>query len=144
MHMPWLPKQTVVVPVDFSDESFAALDTALQLVAAPQDVIVVHVLPTIEPTDLEAIWMTVDPAAREEHTVQAINDRLAKKNIAGVKVQILFGEPGHAVADFAKERDADLVVLPSHGRTGITRVLIGSTAERVVRLCHCPVLVLRT
>jgi nucleotide-binding universal stress UspA family protein len=142
--MAWLPKQTVVVPVDFSDESFATLDTALQLVAAPQDVIVVHVLPTIEPTDLEAIWMTVDPAAREEHTVQAITERLAKHNASGVQIQILFGEPGHAIADFAKERKADLVVLPSHGRTGITRVLIGSTAERVVRLCHCPVLVLRT
>ena len=69
-------------------------------------VIVVHVLPTIEPTDLEAIWMTVDPAAREEHTVQAINERLAKKNASGVQIQILFGEPGHAIAEFAKQRAA--------------------------------------
>jgi nucleotide-binding universal stress UspA family protein len=141
--MPWLPKRTVIVPVDFSDESFAAIDTALQLVAKPADVRVVHVLPTIEPTDLEAIWMTVDPAAREEHTVKAINERLAKAKVTGVEVRILFGEPGHAIADFAAQEKADLVVLPSHGRTGISRVLIGSTAERVVRLCHCPVLVLR-
>src|SRR5688572_2427495 len=142
--MPWLPKRKVVAPVDFSDESFAAIDTALKLVASPKDVIVVHVLPAIEPTDLEAIWMTIDAAAREEHTVQAINERLAKNKTTGVEVRILFGEPGHAIADFAAQEKAELVVLPSHGRTGITRVLIGSTAERVVRLCHCPVLVLRT
>ena len=41
------------------------------------------------------------------------------------------------------EHQFDLIVLPSHGRSGVQRLLIGSTAERVVRLAHCPVLVLR-
>jgi nucleotide-binding universal stress UspA family protein len=141
--MAWLPKKSVVVPVDFSDDSFAALDTALQLVGSPSGVHVVHVLPTFEPNDLESIWVTIDPAAREEHTVKALNERLAKQGVNGVSVHVVFGEAGHAIADFAKAQNAELVVLPSHGRTGITRVLIGSTAERVVRLCHCPVLVLR-
>jgi nucleotide-binding universal stress UspA family protein len=103
----------------------------------------VHVLPTIEPNDLESMWMTADPAAREAHTLQAMKERLAKQGVSGVSTHVVFGEAGHAVADFAKAQNAELVVLPSHGRTGITRVLIGSTAERVVRLCHCPVLVLR-
>ena len=48
-----------------------------------------------------------------------------------------------APASFAQEKHAELIVIPSHGRTGITRLLIGSVAERVVRLAHCPVLVLR-
>lgn len=141
--MPWLPKKSVVVPVDFSDESFAAVDTALQLVASPENVHVVHVLPSFEPNDLEAIWMTVAPEAREESARKALDERLAKQNVKGVQVHVVFGEAGHAVADFAAEHKAELVVLPSHGRTGVSRVLIGSTAERVVRLCHCPVLVLR-
>lgn len=141
--MPWLPKKSVVVPVDFSDESFAAVTTALQLVASPAKVHVVHVLPAFEPNDLESIWVTVAPEAREAATQKALTERLAKKKIRGVKTHVLFGEAGHAIAEFATKQKADLVVLPSHGRTGISRVLIGSTAERVVRLCHCPVLVLR-
>lgn len=141
--MTWLPKQCVVVPVDFSEESFEAVDTALQLVAQPADVRVVHVLPTFEPNDLESIWVTISPEARESAARQALYDRLAKRNGPGVQVDVVFGEAGHAIADFAAVQKAELVVLPSHGRTGISRVLIGSTAERVVRLCHCPVLVLR-
>lgn len=141
--MAWLPKKCVVVPVDFSDDSFAALDTARQLVASPADVRVVHVLPAFEPNDLETIWMTVAPEARAEAARQALADRLAKQSVQGVQIDVVFGEAGHAVADYAAMHKADLVVLPSHGRTGISRVLIGSTAERIVRLCHCPVLVLR-
>jgi nucleotide-binding universal stress UspA family protein len=55
----------------------------------------------------------------------------------------LLGEPAHGIADYAQDKKAELIVIPSHGRTGITRLLIGSVAERVVRLAHCPVLVLR-
>ena len=48
------------------------------------------------------------------------------------------------ITELAAELKADLIVLPSHGRTGLKRLLIGSVAERVVRLAHCPVLVLRS
>lgn len=141
--MPWLPKKCVIVPVDFSDESFNAINTALQLTAAPQDVRVVHALPAVDPNDLEALWMSAAPEAREAHARTAIQEQLEKRKLTGVQVHIVFGEAGHAIAEFAKAQQAVLVVLPSHGRTGITRLLIGSTAERVVRLSHCPVLVLR-
>ena len=141
--MAWLPKRSVVVPVDFSDDSFAALDTARLLVGLPGDLHVVHVLPSFEPNDFESVWMAVAPEARQEHALKALKDRVEKQGLAGVSVHVVFGEAGHAVADFAAEQKAELVVLPSHGRTGISRVLIGSTAERIVRLCHCPVLVLR-
>lgn len=141
--MPWLPKKSVIVPVDFSEGSFAAVTTALQLVAAPADVHVVHVLPTVEPNDLESMWMTADRGARELHTRKTIDEQLTAQNVKGVKIHVLFGDPGNEIAEFAKAQSAELVVLPSHGRTGLTRLLIGSTAERVVRLCHCPVLVLR-
>ena len=55
----------------------------------------------------------------------------------------VLGDPGHQIAEFAKEAGAGLIVMPSHGRTGLTHLLIGSVAERVVRFAHCPVLVLR-
>lgn len=142
--MSWLPKKFVVVPIDFSDESFAAISTALQLVAAPADVHVLNVLPTIEPSDPEYLWMSADAPARQIHAEQALNQRLADLKLTGVSVHTSIGDPGQKIAEFAQENHAELIVLPSHGRTGIRRLLIGSTAERVVRLAHCPVLVLRT
>jgi nucleotide-binding universal stress UspA family protein len=53
------------------------------------------------------------------------------------------GDLAREIADFAQSCHADLIVLPSHGRTGISRLLIGFVAERVVRRARCPVLVLR-
>jgi nucleotide-binding universal stress UspA family protein len=46
------------------------------------------------------------------------------------------------IAEYAKKKKADLIVVPSLGQTGLKRLLIGSVAERVVRLAHCPMLVL--
>lgn len=141
--MPWLPKETVVVPIDFSDESFAALDTALELVADAAHVHIIHVLPYMEVTDPGVIWEAIDDDSRRKHAQDAIKERLADPKYKGAAICVAFGDPGREVADYAQSNKADLIVLPSHGRTGLSRLLIGSVAERVVRLAHCPVLVLR-
>ena len=54
------------------------------------------------------------------------------------------GKPAEAVIQTAQERRADLIVLGSHGRTGVERLLMGSVAERVIVLASCPVLVVKT
>lgn len=141
--MSWLPKRCVVVPVDFSDQSLAAIDTALQLVADPSGIIVIHVLQDLSPMEPGEVWRTVDTAARIRHVTQALRERLNQAPYSGLRLEVSVGDPGHEVADLAAREKADLIVLPSHGRTGLTRLLIGSVAERVVRLAHCPVLVLR-
>lgn len=141
--MAWLPKQCVVAPVDFSDESIEALDIALTLTGDAARVHVVHVLPDLDPAEPGVIWSTIDNATRAVHAEQAMRERLADAKYQGVNIHIDFGDPGHEIAQQAEDLKADLIVLPSHGRTGIRRLLIGSTAERVVRLAHCPVLVLR-
>lgn len=141
--MSWLPKKTVIAPVDFSDESLAALETALALVNQPAAIHVLHVLPSVEPVDLEAMWTTVDSDSRIRHAESALRERLKDARFAGVRIVVGIGDPGNEIAEYAQKVGAELIVLPSHGRTGITRLLIGSVAERVVRLAHCPVLVLR-
>lgn len=141
--MAWFPKQTVLAPVDFSELSWEAVDTALELAARPSGVHILHVLPVLEPAEPGVIWHTIDNETRSHHAAQAIRERLADAKYREVQVQIAFGDPGAEIADFACQIGADLIVLPSHGRTGIARFLIGSVAERVVRLAHCPVLVLR-
>lgn len=141
--MSWLPKQTVVVPVDFSTASADAIATATQLVAVPLDVHVIYVtLPPVAFNYAEG-WTLDDPAAR----TKAARDHLAKfletKNATGVTSLIREGDPGTVIADFAAEIHADLIVMPSHGYHGVKRLLLGSVTERVLRQATCPVLVLR-
>jgi nucleotide-binding universal stress UspA family protein len=58
-------------------------------------------------------------------------------------VEVRIGDPGAEIVKVATELKAGLIVMPSHGRTGLKHLLLGSVAERVVRTATCPVLVLR-
>ena len=142
--MSWLPKQKVVVPVDFSDESFAALSKARELVDDPANLLVVHVLQELSAMEPGEMWRTIDHEDRIRHTRQALRERLAKDEQDSVSTDVVIGDPGHEITALAEREKADLIVLNSHGHTGLKRLLIGSVAERVIRLAHCPVLVLRS
>ena len=135
--------KTVVVPVDFSNESLAAVGTALDFASSPSDVHVVHVIPELNLAEAGVIWQEIDDTARSQHAVEALRKELSAEEYAQVQIDVEVGDPGHRVADFAKRVGADLIVMPSHGRTGLSHMLLGSVAERVVRLSHCPVLVMR-
>ena len=141
--MAYFPKSNVIVPVDFSPESLQAVEVGLQLVDRPEHLHVVHVMIDITPLEAGEVWGVVDPQSRMEQMHKLLDEKLTGTKYASVQKVVLLGDPAHAIADYAKEKGAQLIVIPSHGRTGITRLLIGSTAERVVRLAHCPVLVLR-
>jgi nucleotide-binding universal stress UspA family protein len=141
--MSWFPKDRIVVPVDFSDDSFAAVKVAVSLARSPSGVHLVHVLHDIAAVEPGEVWLTVDHEARRRHADLAIQERLAKEQISGVTVHITLGDPGHEIADYAQENSAELIVMPSHGRSGIKRLLLGSVTERTLRLAHCPILVLR-
>jgi nucleotide-binding universal stress UspA family protein len=141
--MAYFPKGTVIVPVDFSADSMAAIDVGMQLVDNPQHLHIVHVIVDITPLEAGEVWGVIDPQARVEQIEKLLKQKLDAPQYSGCKIAVLLGEPAHGIANYAQEKHADLIVIPSHGRTGITRLLIGSVAERVVRLAHCPVLVLR-
>jgi len=141
--MPWLPKQKVVVPVDFSEFSLQAVDTALELVEHPTSIHVIHVLPVLSPAEPGLVWDTLNDRSRIESAEGGLRERLKEEKFAGIQIHATVGDPGHSIAEYAQDNQADLIVLPSHGRTGIQRMLLGSVAERVIRLAHCPVLVLR-
>ena len=141
--MSWLPKEKVVVPIDFSDESVAAASTALQLVESAGHLHAINVLPVLSPAEPGVVWDTLSDRSRCDHSEQALRQQFADANFAGINVKAVVGDPGHEIARHAESIGADLIVMPSHGRTGLKHLLIGSVAERVVRLAHCPVLVLR-
>ena len=141
--MSWLPKKCVVVPIDFSEESFGAVDAALSMVETPTQIHVIHVLPVLSPGEPGVMWDTLNDESRNQHAVEQLTGRLSDPKYQGIHVTSVVGDPGHQVADHAAALSAELIVMPSHGRTGLTRLLIGSVAERVIRLAHCPVLVMR-
>jgi nucleotide-binding universal stress UspA family protein len=142
--MPWTPRQTVIAPVDFSPESFAAVDVAVDIAGDSGEVHVVHVLPELSASDPGVIWQTADDEKRSQHVREALKKNLSDPKFANLRIHVTVGDPGHHVATYAEELKADLIVISSHGRRGLRRLLIGSVAERVVRLAHCPVLVLRS
>jgi nucleotide-binding universal stress UspA family protein len=139
--MSWLPRKRVVVPYDFSEQSLAAISLGREFVQEASSLYVIHVLPELTATEPGVIWSTVDDASRVAHAQEALHERLT--DFPGIQLEVRFGDPGHMITDLASEVEADLIVIPSHGRTGVRRLLLGSVAERVIRLAHCPVLVLR-
>ncbi len=141
--MNWLPRRTVVVPIDFSVDSFASLETAREMSQEPLSLHVIHVLPILEAADPGVIWQTIDDASRRQHAKDALLEELQKRQWDDMNVEVLIGDPGHEIANYAEELDAGLVVVASHGQTGLRHLLLGSVAERVVRLAKCPVLVLK-
>lgn len=141
--MAWLPKNLIVVPYDFSEEARDAIETALQLTDNPSKVRVVYSMQDLSPLEMGEMYSTINDQTRREHSLQAMREKLADMKFANVLLDVVFGDPGYTVSTYASDHQADLIVLPSHGRTGLPRMLIGSVAERIVRHAHCPVLVLR-
>lgn len=144
--MAWLPKKTVVVPVDFSPASGSAVETALQLAARHQDVHVLHVLHAALPAPVMIYGEVMAIGELTSRLASASEDLarfLCERGAAGVTPVVREGDPGLTIADYAAEVQADLIVMPSHGYHGVKRLLLGSVAERVLRHANCPVLVLR-
>ena len=133
------PRKHVIVPVDFSDDSMGALNQAAQMVDDQAHLRVVHVLEDFSPEDPSLPWTM---QSRMKDGEKKLNEWLPAE-FKSIQAIVLVGNPGDQITDYAKETQADLIVLPSHGRTGLKRLVLGSVAERVVRLAHCPVLVLR-
>ena len=143
--MSWFEKSVVLVPFDFSPESMAAVNVGLAAATSPSGLHVFHVLPDLTPTETALAYCDLpSDQTRRENTEKALREQLSKDKYRGVQIAVGFGDPGQQIVEYARQIKAELIVLPSHGRTGLKRLLIGSVAERVCRLAHCPVLVLRS
>ena len=140
----WLRLAKILVPIDFSDCSKAAFTYASELACDFRaELRLVHVInPHVYPFgDKYAALDTarlVDEAAR---AAQKQMRGMAAKASVRYSVQVRRGSPAAEICN-AADQDVDLIVTSTHGRTGLGHVLIGSTAERVVRYALCPVLVI--
>jgi len=135
--------QPIVVPIDFSDEADEAMKVALEITSEPSLVTAVHVAPPLATLEPGVVWEMISDETRVQQLDQAFRNRYHDPRHSAIGFEVRFGDPGNEITSYAEEAKAGLIVMPSHGRTGLAHLLIGSVAERVIRFAHCPVLVLR-
>lgn len=136
-------KSAVLVPFDFTDNAREALVAALDFVDDASAIDVVYVMAPPTPPAPGLFWGEMDVESMRARAEKALEAALVDAKASGCNAHVLMGSPASRLVEFANERGSDLVVIPSHGRRGLDRWLMGSVAERVVRLAPCPVLVLR-
>ncbi|PSB09995.1 universal stress protein [Pleurocapsa sp. CCALA 161] len=141
--MSWLRKKSVLVPIDFSEWSYSAIATAKEYVETETSLKLIHVLTPLHPADPASMWNTLDHEQRKQKVKVFLKDKLVEMGYQEIPIEVKIGDPSTEIVDYAKETGTELVVMPSHGRKGVSRFLLGSVAERVVRLSPCPVLVLK-
>jgi universal stress protein A len=115
------------------------------------ELLLLHVVPPTPvptPTIEGALTPPFDVVAYDEQLREAYRnslERLRKERLSSrtkVRVRVVTGDPATEIVRLAKEEKSDLIVLPTHGRTGFSHVFFGSVAEKVVRHAECPVLTL--
>jgi universal stress protein A len=135
--------RAILHPTDFSDCSGYAFHIAVDLARQNQAaLLVLHVAETLGPENV-----TYGEAASQlepEAYRQRLEDELRRRvpAPAGLHVDhvLAAGEPAREIERVAREHSCDLIVMGTHGRTGLSRLLVGSVAELVIRLAPCPVL----
>ena len=138
----------ILVPLDFSTHSLGALEYARKLAEKfDSELILIHVVePMVYMTDFNLGQISIPTIEKE--LVKKAEDELKKlKDKIGdrfkVKVIVKLGKPFIEIVQVAKDEDIDLIVMGTHGHTGVEHILFGSTAEKVVRKSPCPVLTVR-
>jgi nucleotide-binding universal stress UspA family protein len=140
----------IFCPVDFSDASRAAMEIAADLTKRfGGELVLLHAYPVPGYTFPDGS-VVASPRMMQELADQAKRHleewRTEAERLVGaprVSAETAIGEPAAEILEVARTRGAELVVMGTHGRTGLEHALMGSIAERVVRRAHCPVLTVR-
>ncbi len=146
-----LQPKRILWPTDFSDLSLHGARYARgfreQFGAALH---VIHVITPPMPPDLAAAVPTEVPVEYgDDELVNTCRQRLQELVAAhfggtdGVTLEVFLGHPWSGICTYAQDAEIDLLIVSTHGRTGLQHVLIGSTAERIVQHAPCPVLVIK-
>lgn len=130
----------IVFPTDFSHTGDAALAFAAGL--AREHGAMLYIVHVQEPPAYygggEMYYGTLDPTV--EQLTGLLEDVVPSDPTVRFEHRMLMGDPADALVQFAKDENADLIVMGTHGRSGLSRMIMGSVAEAVVRRATCPVL----
>ncbi len=144
-----LPISKILCPSDFSEPSFAALDTAAELAGHfGSQLTVLHVVLPVPPVPSGHVLGPFDVDAYECQLLEESRNTLSKmvrKRLGDTEAQVRIesGDAAMCIVETAADEKAGLIVIATHGQTGWRRLMFGSVAEKVVRLAACPVLTVR-
>jgi len=140
----------IVVPIDFSEYSKKAFRYAIDFARSfrAEMVLVYVVEPIVYPADFSFGQVALPSMEREllqrgEEQLKNLIDKEVPDGIAARSI-VRSGKPFVEIIQVAKEENAELIIIATHGHSGIEHVLFGSTAEKVVRKAPCPVLSIRS
>lgn len=134
----------ILVPLDGSALAEAALVPAVELAKERGAKLVLlraaeaHTRPMSDPTEAQ-----VAVVRDAEHYLAGVRDRAQRGGVTDVDASVWYGQPAQAIVEAARYRKADLIVMSSHGRSGLGRLVLGSVAERVLRSTAVPILLIR-
>ena len=139
--------KSILCAVDFDESSAVVLHFAREIAQQSHSTLcVLHVTP-LPPNAAEFSQIPMDPYPVWEKTAQVELEKLTVAHLEGrgvaYKIETRSGEAADGILRQAQETDADLIVMATHGRKGVSHFLIGSVAERVIRRSPRPVLVVR-
>ena len=141
--------KTILFPTDFSHGARAAMDYAIAMARDYKaKLVLLYVIQDISiaewyiPSSISAADLVEDMQKSADREMEKWGAEAAAKAPA-VEQLVVRGVPFVEIIRMAKEKQADLIVIGTHGRTGIDHMLFGSTAEKVVRKSPCPVLTVR-
>lgn len=132
----------VLIPTDGSDRMGKVIDHADQLADIHDATLhAIYVANTASLSDLpmESSWEGVSSALRKqgERAIKKLEERAETSSLESAIVE---GSPPKQITEYAQENDCDVIIMGTHGRSGVDRLLLGSVAERVVRSSPVPVL----
>ena len=140
----------ILIPIDFSTHSEEALDVAFQLAGTDPDmeIFVCHAVEEINYHAMMGFGVPPRPVSEADRTQVAnqVMDTIVKLKTTRDLTKNYLVRPGAAsdvILDAAKEKEIDLIVMGTHGRSGLTRLLMGSIAEKIVRDAPCAVLTVK-
>ncbi len=144
-------KTTLVLPTDFSELSLAALPWAKRMATLQNSEL--HCVYTVEePHIYGSLGMDMAtlpmPTAQElAASAQIQLDALVKEHLQGLEpepvAKVLIGKPADKIVEYADSISAEMIIMTTHGYSGMKHVLLGSTTEGVLRHANCPVLSIR-
>jgi nucleotide-binding universal stress UspA family protein len=137
------PFQKVLCAVDFSPSTKLTIETARQIAEANRGIVILlHVVPM--PVEAMGQPLMVEPLGGAEEDARKHLNSIASENLThAYEILVVTGDPAAAIAEAAAQQDADLIVMATHGRTGLSHFFLGSVAERVVRESLVPVMTVR-
>ena len=148
--VPPIGLKKILVPIDFSDNSKKALRYAIPFAQQfKATLILVYIVePTIYPSDFGFGQVGFPDVEKEMHEkaigeMSALIDSFVPEKMTA-RTLVGSGIPFVEITTFAKEEEVDMIIVATHGRTGVEHILFGSTAEKIIRKAPCPVLVVRS